>query len=94
MSVKSGYFKQSLHVDLTSGRCERRGLSDAFLAGKDDDARRLATQLREKRPALVQIGQILPTWMELDGTKTMQAERGKDKDDEHKSEPSAESLPR
>ncbi|MGD0897737.1 MAG: aldehyde ferredoxin oxidoreductase family protein [Thermoguttaceae bacterium] len=32
MSVKSGYFKKSLHVDLASGRCERRALSDAFLA--------------------------------------------------------------
>jgi aldehyde:ferredoxin oxidoreductase len=31
MSVKSGYFKTSLHVDLTAGRCDRRRLSDEFL---------------------------------------------------------------
>ena len=31
MSVKSGYFKKHLHVDLTSGHCERRDLEDAFL---------------------------------------------------------------
>ena len=32
MTVKSGYFKKSLHVDLTAARCERRPLSDEFLA--------------------------------------------------------------
>ena len=31
MAIKSGYFKCMLHVDLTAGSCERRGLSDAFL---------------------------------------------------------------
>jgi len=31
MVLKSGYFQQSLHVDLTAGRCERRRLSDEFL---------------------------------------------------------------
>ena len=31
MAVKSGYFKKHLHVDLTSGRCERLDLADEFL---------------------------------------------------------------
>ena len=31
MSIKSGYFKKNLHVDLTTGRCAQRTLSDAFL---------------------------------------------------------------
>ena len=31
MSIKSGYFKRSLHVDLSAGRCERQKLSDEFL---------------------------------------------------------------
>jgi len=31
MTIKSGYFKQHLHVDLGTGRCERLGLSDEFL---------------------------------------------------------------
>ncbi len=31
MSTKSGYFKQGLHVDLTSGSVERRHLPDAFI---------------------------------------------------------------
>jgi aldehyde:ferredoxin oxidoreductase len=32
MAIRSGYFKQQLHVDLTAGACERRRLSDEFLA--------------------------------------------------------------
>ena len=31
MSIKGGYFKKYLHVDLSANRLERRGLSDAFL---------------------------------------------------------------
>jgi len=31
MSMKSGYFKKHLHVDLTKGSAERRDLSDAFI---------------------------------------------------------------
>jgi aldehyde:ferredoxin oxidoreductase len=31
MSIKSGYFKKHLHVDLTKGSIERRDISDAFL---------------------------------------------------------------
>jgi len=31
MTIKSGYFKTRLHVDLSSGRCERQKLSDEFL---------------------------------------------------------------
>lgn len=31
MAIKSGYFKQQLHVDLTTGRSERRKLADEFL---------------------------------------------------------------
>ena len=31
MSIKSGYFKEHLHVDLTEGRCERYALSDEFI---------------------------------------------------------------
>jgi len=31
MSIKSGYFKKQLHVDLTKGSAERRDLSDAFM---------------------------------------------------------------
>ena len=31
MSIKSGYFKKQLHVDLTKGSAERRDLSDAFI---------------------------------------------------------------
>jgi len=31
MSIKSGYFKKHLHVDLTKGSAERRDLSDAFI---------------------------------------------------------------
>jgi aldehyde:ferredoxin oxidoreductase len=31
MSIKSGYFKQHLHVDLTKGTAERRTTADAFL---------------------------------------------------------------
>ena len=31
MSIKSGYFKKHLHVDLTKGTAEYRDLSDAFL---------------------------------------------------------------
>jgi len=31
MSIKSGYFKKHLHVDLTKGSAERWGLSDAFI---------------------------------------------------------------
>jgi aldehyde:ferredoxin oxidoreductase len=31
MSIKSGYFKQHLAVDLSSGLCERQSLSDEFL---------------------------------------------------------------
>jgi len=31
MAIKSGYFKKHLHVDLTSGCCERLDLSDEFL---------------------------------------------------------------
>ena len=31
MSIKSGYFKKHLHVDLTGGSAERRTLPDAFL---------------------------------------------------------------
>jgi len=31
MSIKSGYFKIHLHVDLSKGHIERRELSDAFL---------------------------------------------------------------
>jgi len=31
MSIKSGYFKKHLHVDLTSGSIERRDISDAFI---------------------------------------------------------------
>ena len=37
MTVKSGYFKKSLHVDLTAACCERRPLSDEFLAGTSAD---------------------------------------------------------
>ena len=32
MTIKSGYFRKNLCVDLTAGRCERRPLCDAFLA--------------------------------------------------------------
>jgi len=32
MSVKSGYFKKHLHIDLTKGNAERRDLRDAFIA--------------------------------------------------------------
>jgi aldehyde:ferredoxin oxidoreductase len=31
MGIKSGYFKERLHVDLTEGRCERHTLSDEFI---------------------------------------------------------------
>ncbi|MFO7773640.1 MAG: aldehyde ferredoxin oxidoreductase family protein [Dehalococcoidia bacterium] len=31
MSIKSGYFKQHLHVDLTKGTAERRTVADAFI---------------------------------------------------------------
>ncbi|MCK4963951.1 MAG: aldehyde ferredoxin oxidoreductase, partial [Dehalococcoidia bacterium] len=31
MSLKSGYFKKHLHVDLTKGNAERRDLADAFI---------------------------------------------------------------
>ena len=31
MSIKSGYFKKHLHVDLTKGSAERRNLSNAFI---------------------------------------------------------------
>jgi aldehyde:ferredoxin oxidoreductase len=31
MNIQSGYFKKHLCVDLTAGRCERRGLSDEFV---------------------------------------------------------------
>jgi aldehyde:ferredoxin oxidoreductase len=31
MAIRSGYFKQQLHVDLTAGTCQRRRLSDEFL---------------------------------------------------------------
>ena len=31
MGIKSGYFKERLHVDLTEGRCDRRTLSDEFI---------------------------------------------------------------
>jgi len=31
MSIKSGYFKQHLHVDLTKGTAERRPIADAFI---------------------------------------------------------------
>ena len=32
MAIKSGYFRKHLHVNLTTGCCERLDLSDAFLA--------------------------------------------------------------
>ena len=31
MSIKSGYFKQHLHIDLTKGTAERRTIADAFI---------------------------------------------------------------
>jgi len=31
MSIRSGYFKKRLHVDLSAGTCERLALSDAFI---------------------------------------------------------------
>jgi aldehyde:ferredoxin oxidoreductase len=31
MSIKSGYFKKHLHIDLTEGSIERRDISDAFI---------------------------------------------------------------
>ena len=31
MGIKSGYFKTSLHADLTAGQFQRRRLSDEFL---------------------------------------------------------------
>ena len=31
MSIKSGYFKKFLHVDLTTERCDRTELKDEFL---------------------------------------------------------------
>jgi aldehyde:ferredoxin oxidoreductase len=31
MSIKSGYFKQHLHIDLTEGTAERRTIADAFI---------------------------------------------------------------
>jgi aldehyde:ferredoxin oxidoreductase len=31
MTIKSGYFKKGLYVDLTAGTCDRRNLSDDFL---------------------------------------------------------------
>ncbi|MFO7996344.1 MAG: aldehyde ferredoxin oxidoreductase family protein [Dehalococcoidia bacterium] len=31
MSIKSGYFKQHLHIDLTRGTAERRTIADAFI---------------------------------------------------------------
>ena len=56
-------------------------LSAAVQAGKDDEAGRLTAQLREKRPELWQYAAILPTYVELDQAKTMQAEGGKDNPD-------------
>lgn len=51
-------------------------LSAAVEAGKEDEAARLTAQLRERRPDLAQYAATLPTYMELDQAKTLQAERG------------------
>ena len=56
-------------------------LSAAAEAGKEDDAAKLTAQLREKRPDLAQYATILPTHLELDQAKTLQAERGTDNAD-------------
>jgi hypothetical protein len=56
-------------------------LSEDFQAGKNDEARGLTAQLREKRPELAQYAATLPTYAELDQAKTLQAERGQDNPD-------------
>jgi hypothetical protein len=53
-------------------------LSDTIQAGKEDEARQLTGRLRERRPELLQYAATLPSHIELDQMKTLQAERGKD----------------
>jgi uncharacterized protein YukE len=73
--------KKALGEAITKAKEFRAGLerlSDAVQAGKEDEARQLTSQLREKRPALLQYAAILPTYLEIEQAKAMQAERGKD----------------
>jgi len=56
-------------------------LSVDYQAGRNDEARELTAQLREKRPELAQYAATLPTCAELDQAKSLQAERGQDNPD-------------
>jgi hypothetical protein len=56
-------------------------LTEAYKAGKDDEAARLADQLREKRLPLGQYAATLPTYAEIDQAETLQVERGRDNAD-------------
>jgi len=56
-------------------------LTEAYKAGKDDEAARLADQLREKRLPLAQYAATLPTYAEIDQAEALQVERGRDNAD-------------
>ena len=51
MTIKGGYFKKHLHVDLTNGSAERRSISDAFIekyiGGRGFGAKMVWDNLRE-----------------------------------------------
>ncbi len=44
MSIKGGYFKKRLHVDLTNSNAERGALSDAFIEKYIGIVNRLLTE--------------------------------------------------
>ncbi len=56
-------------------------LTEAYGADKQDEAARLADQLREQRLPLFQFAAVLPTNAEIDQAETLQIERGRDNAD-------------
>jgi aldehyde:ferredoxin oxidoreductase len=61
MSIKSGYFKKSLHVDLTKGSAERRALPDSFIekyvGGRGFGARLVWDNLKKHNYKIDPLGQ-------------------------------------
>ena len=56
-------------------------LTEAYKAGQEDEAARLADQLREKRLPILLYAATLPTYAEIDQAETLQVERGRDNAD-------------
>jgi aldehyde:ferredoxin oxidoreductase len=61
MSIKSGYFKKSLHVDLTKGSADRRALPDSFIekyvGGRGFGARLVWDNLKKHNYKIDPLGQ-------------------------------------